>query len=373
MAEHPSSEGTRADSFTSGSPSRFADARESGEPAPLSGSGQYTRRRLLKIGAGGAILASGVYAGLSVLDRDESAGEVTAVAVPAGSFLLGTITGNTLLAEAEFRTELDEAVTTESTVDSTTALLTSIESTTGIDISAVETVTTFARYSEDSVGGALVFETSVGATTLGQRLEQADALADETNYSGHRLFEIDNAGLPVELTAAILPDGELAVGSRPEIEGVIDVTAGEGSTVQGPVLDAAGRAADGFLSVGFTLPVELEAAEELPQFLQHFFDGAGIEYGYATLLTDPAGLLTITFETASSSHASDLASQIRLVSLLDGETVGELIDLPPALRDDVVALLQDLSVETDGSLVTLRIPDGFALVAQGIRLVLEEN
>lgn len=384
------------------------------KPAPLSPGGAHTRRQLMKAGAGLGLL--GVVGYLFIQSRNEE--------TAAGGSLLGTVpddvdfivhgNGGRLLSDERFQTAVDEqlqatvveqlqipvdeSLTSESDThdspdtetvgqdspdtetmgqdssdaDTVRGLFDAIERRTAIDPRDTGDVTAFgAAGDEASNYAAIRFESNADPQAVAQRLGDQNVLLDTVEYRGYELWIVGHRNFIWDLVLSHLDGDEFVLGTRPEVEDTIDLQEDGTGGITGDVRQAFSTAADGFLRGGFVVPDSLLESLDLPIIGEQFADR--IEYGYGTVAEEPAGELQLTLQTTSSSAAEDVEQTVNALSLIDTETIASVVDLDPEIMDLMTAVLEDISVETEGPAVEIRVPDGFRIAAIAVSYLLAES
>jgi hypothetical protein len=335
------------------------------DPQPLSGDGMHTRRQLLKIG-GTIGLVGTLGFGYLYWDSEESTTAATSLpdVPPAGMEFVATGHAGALLSEEAVHTAFDDELDAQAVGNPADleSLLDRIEQTTGIDPRAVGEVSGFGSMAgPDGNRGGFLVESNTDPETVRSSLAAADLLLEESEYDGYDLYIVGNDEFAGEIGLCDLGGGEFAVGTRHEIEGVIDVREGVESSASGAIDEAVGSAPAGPLQFGFLLPEDLFERLGLGSAGSRIVDLGKLEYGYGSL---NGGVLSVTIRAASSSAAEDLGSQLNAITTLLGAGGGENIGtLPSAIREQLLDVLGAVEVERNGRLVQLRVPDGHRLVA----------
>ena len=278
----------------------------------------------------------------------------------------------------DLQNPVDESLTSESDTqnspdtDTVGGLFDAIERRTAIDPRETGDVTAFGAARNGSGNYAAIrFESNADPQAVAQRLGDQNVLLDTVEYRGYELWVVGHRNFVWDLVLSHLDGDEFVLGTRPEVEDTIDLREDDTGGVTGDVGQAFSTAADGFLRGGFVLPDSLLESLDLPIIGEQFADR--IEYGYGTVAEEPAGELQLTLQTTSSSAAEDVEQTVNALSLIDTETIASVVDLDPEIMDLMTAVLEDISVETEGPAVEIRVPDGFRIAAIGVSYLLTES
>ena len=225
--------------------------------AVAAGAGNATRRQLLK--------AAGGFAGVGVVGYafHRTRGDIVAATdgsafddVPGRSEFVFRWTGRDLFTDERFLTALDRELQALAVADATSGpeLFDTVENATGLDPRTAGEVTAFGRFPRDAGNYAgLLFESETGPTTVAEQIQQQGALTGTSEYGGQTLWGLGNDRLAWSLQLAHLEGSRYCLGSRPELEAVLDVRSGDMQRVGGRVrrgLDEAG----GIVRGGFVVP-----------------------------------------------------------------------------------------------------------------------
>jgi len=345
---------------------------EPNQPPPLTG-GMHSRRRLLKTGAVLGLVGAGGF-GLLYWDGDEPT-TVTSVpdGIPQAAEFVAAGETATLLSDRAFHGAIDEELDTQGvqSVADLDEVLDSVAERTGIEPRSVETTTVFGATTGPASGvGGVILEAE--ADGIEELLAETGVLAEETEYGGYELYVIEielpdvgavvDSGLAesLELVVADLGDGEYAVGTRREIEGVIEVRAGDRPDIN----DALGRAVEsadpGDLRFGFLVPDNLFEVLGVPAAAR-LIDPEEFDYGFGSV---DGGELSLSVRATSATAAGDLGRQIDgLSTLLGAGDSSEFVDLPPEMEGQLLDVAADIEVETDRRRVDVTVSDGYRLAA----------
>lgn len=349
---------------------------EQGGGAPAaggSGSGdEETRRQLLKAGVGlGAVGVIG-YAYLRTQEEVTAATDGSTVDdVPERSEFVFSWTGRELQTDDGFVTAADQELGTLAIdgASSTSELFETITAATAIDPRELGEVSAFGGVpTESGTYAGLIFESEADPQTVRDRLAERGHLLDTVEYREQTLWVTSSDRLTWELLLGHLGEGRYALGSREELEEIIDVRAGERGRIGGKAIDGFEEAGEGLLRGGFVVPPETFANLEL-SFATGLADA--IEYGSARLSAD--GVLTVTFVAPNDSMAEDLDQTLNALGQLDRETISAQVGGSSPIVEVILTILEEIDTEVDGSSVRVTVADGFRVPAVVLGVVLERG
>lgn len=343
------------------------------QPEQLSDRSEQRRRTVLKAGIGVALLALLGVGAQQFLDDGPTENAVLDTVPPKADFVAHT-NAATLLENSEFRTAIDQQLANQSGsgYGSLSELLDDVQTTTGIDFRQVEDMTGFWGATDTSTNyAAMVVQTPADESTVRQRLTDEGVVESESEYRGRPLYLLRSEAFIWDLYLSHLGDGEYVLGTRQEIEDVVDVREGDLDTVGSDVRDAYLQSADELVRWGFTVPSglvgELDSVPGATQLV------ADLDTGYGSMKEQPAGEFNLTVQTASESVAGDFESQLDTLVLLASNQLDttDIVDISEGTAQQLDAVINDLETETDGSNVLLTVPDGFRLVPIVTELVFQ--
>jgi hypothetical protein len=337
------------------------------QPEQLSDRTEERRRTVLKAGLGATILGLLGFGAFQFLD--DGSNETTAErnvldTVPPKADLVAHTNATTLLSNSEFTDAINQqlATQTDSEYGSLSELLDGVQSTTGIDFRQVEDVTGFWGTAQSTNYAAMIVQSPADESTVQERLANEGVVESETTYRDRPLYLLSSAEFIWDLYLSHLGDGEYALGTRQEIEDIIDVREGDLDRVGSDVRNAYRQSAAEPVRWGFIVPSGLVSElDSLPGATQLVAD---LDAGYGTLREDPSGEFRLTVETTSDSIASDFESQLNTLVMLANNQLESTnaLNLSDATAQQLQQVITDLETETDGANVILTVPDGFRLV-----------
>ncbi|WP_336326365.1 hypothetical protein [Halovenus sp. HT40] len=364
-----------------GAPWAEDDARpgaEQGGGAPAAGgagSGTAdgeTRRQLLKAGVGlGAVGVIG-YAYLQTQEEVTAATDGSTVDdVPERSEFVFSWTGSELLTDDGFVTATDQELGTLAIdgASSTSELFETITAATALDPREMGEVSAFGGMpTESGTYAGLIFESDTDPQTVRDRLAERGHLLDTVEYREQTMWVTSSDRLSWELLLCHLGGNRYALGSRTELEAIVDLRAGDGRRIGGGAIDGFDEAEEGMLRGGFVVPPETFASLEL-SFATGLADA--IEYGSASLSAD--GVLTVTLVAPNDSMAQDLDQTLNALGQLDREDISAQVGGDSAVVEVILTILEDIDTEVDGSSVRVTVADGFRVPAVVLGVLLERG
>lgn len=336
-------------------------------PPPEDGA---TRRRLLKAGVGLLAVGGAGYGFLQT--RDEVVARTdgsTLDDVPDRSEFVFSWTGSELLTDEGFQAAVDEELGLVSIDSAGTALelFETIEAATAINPQETGAVSAFgALPSGPTTYAGLLFESDTEIETVENRLADRGHLRDTVEYRDQTLYLVETDRLVWELVLCHLGDGRYALGTRSELEDIIDIRAGDGSRINGLVIDGFDAASEGILKGGFVVPAAAFSDLDLPI-------GVGIadsiEYGSAAIVD---GVLSVTFVAPDESVAEDLAQTLETLGRLDREDIAPEVGADSPLVEVILTLLGEIETEVDGRDVQATVAGGFRVPAVLLSYVVDQ-
>lgn len=341
-------------------------------PAPgqqVGGGGESaTRRQLLKAGVGFAAVGGVGYGYFRTRSDIVAATDGSPLDdVPGRSEFVFRWTGSELFTAEGFRAALDDELAALAIADatSTTELLDTVESGTGIDPRASGAVVAFGRLPRERGNYAgLLFESSANPDGVRAEIQQQGALTTTSTYREQTLWGLGNSRLEWSLLLAHLSGDRYGLATTAELEDVIDVRTGERARLGGSVRTGLNEAGEGMVRGGFVVPPAAFEGLDLPV--------AGlaenIEYGSVSLAD---GVLTVRLVAPSGAVATDLEQTLTVLSNLDRQTIIDQIGEPSPLVEVILAVLGDLETEVEGSVVRVTVADGFRVPAVLVGFLLD--
>jgi len=350
-----------------------AGERARHQPEHLSDRTSERRRTVLKAGIGAGLLGLLGFGAYQFLD-DGTTGSAVLDTVPPKADSVAHTDAAALLSNSEFRDAIDQQLANQpdSGYGSLADLLDDVQATTGIDFREVEGVTGFWGTADSSTNyAAMVVQTPADESTVREHLENEDVVESESQYRERPLYLLSSEAFIWDLYLSHLGDGEYVLGTRQEIEDVIDVREGDLDPVEDDVRDAYQQSGEELVRWGFIVPSGLVGElDSLPGATQLVAD---LDAGYGTIKEDPAGEFRLTVQTASESVAGDLESQLNTLVMLATNQLEstDAVDLSEATAQQLQGVIDDLETETDGADVIVTVPDGFRLVPIVLELVFQ--
>lgn len=336
------------------------------------------RRTVLKAGVGLAALGAVGVAASRLFGGDSAPDPAPALqSIPdVSDFVAHTDTQN-LLSDPAFQRAISRTLSRRvESLDTTTVsgLLEHFVPGFDLPIEDVQGVIAFgaATDSRDRYA-ASILQTEWTSGAVREQLTQLDASITREEYRERVLHVIHPSRLPWTFLLSDLGDGEFVVGTRPEIEDVIDIYDGVTEPIDGRVHRAFAATGDGVARVAFGVPSSLvdtgnsrvQGTELLEQ----------IEYGYGSVGTASDRRVTLTVRAVSSSAAEDIESQLEalLVLLRDQIDRTPIVDPDEELSQEIKQLLDAATVERNDSDVSLILPDGVELLSVALPLLFRVN
>ncbi|MXR51053.1 hypothetical protein GRX03_05460 [Halovenus sp. WSH3] len=328
-----------------------------------------TRRQVLKAGVGlGAVAAVGYGYRQSREEVFPTGDGSTLDDVPERAEFVFSWTGSELLAADGLQraTDPELAALGIEGIQTTTDVFETIEAATTIaprELGEVSAFGTIPTESESYAG--LVFESSADPETVRERLGERGNLLETAEHRGQTMWVVGNDQLTWTLALCHLSGGRYALGSRTELEDVIDVRQGEQRRLGGMVIDGFEGASDGLLRGGFVVPPAAFSALDL-SITTGLADS--IEYGFSSLSD---GVLTVTLVAPDDGTAQDLDTTLNALGQLDRTDIAAAVGDSPVIQV-VLTILEDLNTTVNGREVTATVEDGFRVPAILISFLLEE-
>jgi hypothetical protein len=227
-------------------------------------------------------------------------------------------------------------------------------------------VTAFGELPRESGSYAgFIFESEIEPQTVRDRLDSHGSLRGTDEYEGKTLWLVGNDRLEWEMLLCHLGGSRYALGTAEELEDIIDVRTGEGRRVDGGVISGLDSTEDGLLVGGFVVPAE--ALESLDLAITTGL-AEGIDFG-AAVIAD--GSLTVTLVAPNNSAATDLDRTLNALGQLDQEDIAAQIAGDSPVIEVVLALLENLTTEVNGTAVQVTVSDGYQVPAIVASFLLE--
>ncbi|WP_436903149.1 hypothetical protein [Halovenus halobia] len=375
--QSPKSSASEGQPPSSGAPRQsFSNGAPGGQPPTTGTSGQQaggggesaTRRQLLKAGVGFTAVGAVGYGYLRTRSDIVAATDGSPLDdVPGRSEFVFRWTGSELFTAEGFRAALDDelAALAISDATSTTELLDTVEAGTGIDPRASGAVVAFGRLPRASRNYAgLLFESSATPENVRAEIQQRGALTTTSTYREQTLWGLGSSRLEWSLLLAHLSGDRYGLATTSELEDVVDVRNGERARLGGSVRTGLNEAGEGMIRGGFVVPSAAFEGLDLPVVGL----AENIEYGSVSL---GDGVLTVRLVAPSGSVATDLEQTLTALSGLDRQTIIDQIGEPSPLVEVILAVLDDLETEVEGSVVRVTVADGFRVPAVLIGFLLD--
>ena len=239
---------------------------------------------------------------------------------------------------------------------------------TGMDPEGVRQAVAFAaRSAGTGTYAGLVLETEWDRASLPSSLERAgESLAEET-YADSRLFVAEYADLPFPVAVGEVGEGRYAVGTRPEVEDVLETASGSTPSVGGRQVEAFRSAADGQVRVGSLLqPDVLSGAvpEGVPRRVAAALTETARNVEYVSGSVGADGSARLRAETGSTDAAETAAAQLRAASTLAADELGGTGAESPLAT--LAGLLDEATVSLEETTVTVSLGSAYELFAAGL-------
>lgn len=252
--------------------------------------------------------------------------------------------------------------------DTLAGVLEGVATRTGMDPDGVQEAVLFAaRSAGPETYAAAVLETEWDGSTLRSSLEDAGESVSEETYADSRLLVAEYPDLAFPVTVGEVEDGRYAVGTRPEVEDVLETASGSTPSVEGREVEAFRAAAEGQVRVGSLLPPEVVSAavpgsvpEQVAAALTE--TARNVEYVSGSMAAD--GEARLRAEAGSAEAAETAAAQLRAASTLAADelaragTEGALATL--------AGLLEEATVSQEDTTVTVSLSSAYELLAAAL-------
>lgn len=325
------------------------------------------RRKLLAGGALAVILA-GVGAS-QLIDNDSPASPVLD-SVPERSEFVTSANPQALLSDSAVEELINEQLSRRVTQrDVALSTFRTRLDGLGLDIESVRRVIAFGAMTVTSPQYfAAILQTEWTAQSVRDGLTQAQPTVTEDEYKGTTVFTIDSNRLPWLVYVCELDDGEFAVGTKPEIEDVIDIYAGQADSISGDANAAFTSAQQAPVRFGFDVPSDVLEQFELDLPISESIEE--IEYGFGSV-DQNSHSIRVVLRTDSSSAAERLTSQLDFFVSVAQNQLGntDSIDVSADVSQQLSDVFERMQIETRGSEVIVRITDGTEAISLGLRLL----
>ena len=331
---------------------------------------QVSRRALLRSSAGTALLA--VAAGLSgcadgsLPFAGDGGGGGEIEDVPAGAQVVAHADLGDIVTDEQLQEDLDEFLQHsdwDAGPSSVQEGLDRLETQLGFDPRTLREVTVFG---ELPGGAGDPLAAAILRTDLSRSRVQTlvDEFMGDTEERTYRETTVYAASGRATGWAAFPGDGELILGTEPAVKGVIDRRAGSGDPVSGDLRSGYTATTDGYLRF---------AAADLAEVMRTFGVGSGddlvgdVEYVYGGVSRGKDRSLTVSAEVSTADAAGTLESRLRSgLEALQRQARDPPNDRYPELRQRLLSILEDTSIERSGTTVTVTVPDGLLVAVAGL-------
>ena len=250
--------------------------------------------------------------------------------------------------------------------DTVAGVLDGVATRTGMDPDGVREAVVFAaRSAGPETYAAAVLETEWDGSELRPSLEGAGESVVEETYADSRLLVAEYADLAFPVAVGVLDDGRYAVGTRPEVEDVLETASGSTPSVDGREVEAFRAATDGQVRVGSLLPSEVVSAavpERVPEQVAAALTETARTVEYVSGSVGADGGIRLEAEAGSTEAAETAAAQLRAASTLAADELGGA----EGSLATVARLLDEASVSNEDTTVTVSLGAGFELLAAGL-------
>lgn len=230
------------------------------------------------------------------------------------------------------------------------------EGASGLDPNSVSSMTLFAELStsmqSEQYGGA-VMSTSLSASDITAAMDESDTQYQQTTYSGKTVYTFDPSqagetiGSGVVETGAmgVLGNGQFAFGTQTVVEDIIDVMAGDASSISGDLANYYGQTRSGYMRFASMIPegtFEGDSSSSVPGMSNVQYVTGSFYSGGSTLGIES------TLHAADSDSASQLSGILQMaVSQMESDQSSE----------EVKNLIDALTISQDGTAVTINFED----------------
>lgn len=329
------------------------------------------RRTLLKAGVGVAALGALGVAASRLLGSD-SAPDPVLQSVPDTADFVTHGAAQSLLSDSTLERTVSRDLSRQiDSLDTTTVggVLDYLIPGFDLRIEDVQDVIAFGatRDSPDSYF-ASILQTAWNSSAVRDQLSRLGATTDG-EYRERPIYVVQSSRLPWTSLVSDLGGGEFVIGTRPEIEDVIDVYDGVTEPVGGPVHQAFASTGEGVVRFGFDASASLVDPEELDVPGARLLEQT--EYGYGSVGTTSDRQMTLTVRAVSSSAADDIESQFSALLVLARDQIDRtpIVNSDEELYGEIQQLLDAATVEKNAREVSVRIPDGRQLLSIALPLL----
>jgi hypothetical protein len=252
--------------------------------------------------------------------------------------------------------------------DTLAGVLDGVASRTGMDPAGVQQAVAFAaRSAGQETYAALVLETDWDSSSLQSNLERAGESVSEETYADGRLFIAEYADLPFPVAVGEVGERRYAVGTRPEVEDVLETTSGSTPSVGGRQVEAFRAAADGQVRAGSLLPPEVLSGavpDSVPDQVGAALTETARNVEYVSGSVSEDGEARLRAETGSAEAAETAAAQLRAASTLAADELGGGGTEDPLAT--LVRLLEEASVSREETTVTVNLASAYELLVAAL-------
>jgi Protein kinase domain. len=327
------------------------------------------RRGFLKTAGGGLVLV-GIGAAVAQFRSDDQVDPALASVPPAVDFVAHVETEQ-LLSDDGLRQTVASQVSRQ--VDSMAA--TTLEgvldhSLPGLQLDpreVHEAVAFGSAVDSPSQYAGLILRTEWDSERVASAIRRSDASTNRTGYRERAVYVVDSDRVPWTVLIGFLGDSEFVIGTRPEVQDVIDQSRGETGSLPREVSRAFESASRGAIRLGFDVS---EAALRQVDREQISTLAANVESGYGSVGNDPDRPVVLTLRAASPSAAEELEGQLSAAFVLLRSRVNESPDDDGELQTRLQQLIDDTEISRDRTNVSVEFPNGLDLVSVTLFLLL---
>jgi len=252
--------------------------------------------------------------------------------------------------------------------DRLSGVLDGVATRTGMDPGGVQEAVFFAaRSAGPETYAAAVLETEWDGAALPANLEGAAEAVSEETYADSRLLVAEYSDLTFPVAVGEVNGGRYAVGTRGEVEDVLETASGSTPPVEGREVEAFRAAVEGQLRLGSLFPADVVSAAlpgRVPEQVAAALTETARNVEYVSGSVGADGSLRLEAETGSGEAAETAAAQLRAASTLAAdELAGTDAEGPLAT---VVGLLEEASVSREETTVTVALDGAYELLAAGL-------
>lgn len=230
-----------------------------------------------------------------------------------------------------------------------------------LDFKKIHNIVAFGQMTEStSQYFGLIIQSGWNAGTVSSALKQARVSLKKSEYMETSLYRISSDRLPWTVFLSFLQDGEFVVGTRTEVEDVIDQYASSGNTSDGDARQAFQLASQEPIRFGF------EVSEDMMPEVNMEYDPVqaveNLSFGYGSIEKTPRLPLTLTFRAVSDSAANELENQLNALILVLHDRGDQFL----STQRDIQQVVEKIEIQKEGQEIYINVPNGLELLSIGL-------